>query len=271
MVTMMARTPQVSGERRMAALIREDMADEPPERLESIQEELEAVQSATFWELEDRGYNFEYMSPDRKGALHDFMNILAEDGGAGGEGQASANSSSAPPSRRERRRARRTKSTASLAVAAAGAGSENGSEHGGSNGRRPWREAANDCLTPGSTPSSLRPGRLRVGSASNTPSSAAARMITTPGGGALKVAVQSGKDTPSSLPGGVPGSVTSSRGSSRAGDMTPLIARIPEETLRASVEGSLEVVEGSADAAEAKAEEEEKEEESGREGQKVPP
>ena len=49
------------------------------------------------------------------------------------------------------------------------------------------------------------------------------------------------------------------------------VARIPEETLRASVEGSLEVAEGSADAAEAKAEEEEKEEESGREGHKVPP
>ena len=61
------------GETERAVMIRQDMADEPPERLESIKEELESVQSATFWELEDRGYNFEYLTLDRKSKLQNFM------------------------------------------------------------------------------------------------------------------------------------------------------------------------------------------------------
>jgi hypothetical protein len=50
------------GETGLAMTIRQDMADEPADRLESIKEELLSVQTATFWELEDRGYNFEYLT-----------------------------------------------------------------------------------------------------------------------------------------------------------------------------------------------------------------
>ena len=35
--------------------------EEPEERLLKIRDELESVRSVTFWELEDRGYNFEYI------------------------------------------------------------------------------------------------------------------------------------------------------------------------------------------------------------------
>lgn len=67
-----------NGETEMAARIRQDMADEPPERLESIKMELESVQSATFWELEDRGYNFEFLTPDRKAQLDNFLALPFE-------------------------------------------------------------------------------------------------------------------------------------------------------------------------------------------------
>ena len=50
----------------LAMLIREDFADEPEERLKSIRAELESVVSETFWELEDRGYNFEFIEDRRK-------------------------------------------------------------------------------------------------------------------------------------------------------------------------------------------------------------
>lgn len=63
------------GETEMAKVIRQDMSDEPTERLESIKMELESVQSATFWELEDRGYNFEFLAPERKAQLENFINL----------------------------------------------------------------------------------------------------------------------------------------------------------------------------------------------------
>jgi hypothetical protein len=66
------------GETQMAARIRQDMADEPAERLESIKMELESVQSATFWELEDRGYNFEFLAPERKAQLDNFLALPFE-------------------------------------------------------------------------------------------------------------------------------------------------------------------------------------------------
>ena len=40
--------------------------------------ELESVQSATFWELEDRGYNFEFLTPDRKAELDNFLALPFE-------------------------------------------------------------------------------------------------------------------------------------------------------------------------------------------------
>ena len=63
----------LKGETAKAMMIRQDMADEPPERLNSIREELESVESATFWELEDRGYNFEFLPLERRLKLDQFL------------------------------------------------------------------------------------------------------------------------------------------------------------------------------------------------------
>jgi hypothetical protein len=53
----------------LARLIHEDMIGERPERLRSIREELLSVTSEDFWEVIDRGRNFDYLTPERKEAL----------------------------------------------------------------------------------------------------------------------------------------------------------------------------------------------------------
>ena len=93
-----------------------------------------------------------------------------------------------------------------------------------------WKdhEAANDLMTPGSTPSSLLPSGQRkrrgtAGSAGHTPGSKGGTTVNQLTGGAT--------------PGSVPGSANSEEDSLVPSDTnTPLIARIPEETLRASIE-----------------------------------
>ena len=94
----------------------------------------------------------------------------------------------------------------------------------------PWKEAAtSDLMTPGSTPSSLLPNGQRkrrgtAGSAGHTPGA-------TPG--------TVNQLTVSSTPGSVPSSANSGSGEDSLvpdGADTPLIARIPEETLRASID-----------------------------------
>jgi len=57
----------------LARRIWEDMADERPERLRSIHEELAGVTSKDFWEIIDRGTNFDYLPPERKEALERFF------------------------------------------------------------------------------------------------------------------------------------------------------------------------------------------------------
>lgn len=47
----------------------EDMRQEQPARLASIRDELLAVTSPQFWEITDRGRNFDYIAPDRKEQL----------------------------------------------------------------------------------------------------------------------------------------------------------------------------------------------------------
>lgn len=212
----------VEDEMEMASLIRNDMADEPPERLNSIKDELTAVQSATFWELEDRGYNFEYLSPVRKAKLAPFMEIpLVEE-----VPEAESAGSGQPVSRRARRRITRGKSQGQLQVSPA----ENTGEFGGSVGPASWLEARGDLTTPGSTPSSLIPGSAR-----RTPTGATPRV--TPGR-----APHTG--TPMSALSKGPLSATSAGSAGSAGsarsrdDHVPLIARIPEESLRQSVDGN---------------------------------
>ncbi|MFT3921298.1 MAG: DUF2254 family protein [Myxococcales bacterium] len=58
------------------ALAREvflDMGDERPERLASIRDELLNVESREFWEVSDRGVNFDYLGDERKAQLLRFF------------------------------------------------------------------------------------------------------------------------------------------------------------------------------------------------------
>ena len=61
------------GEAAHARAIYEDMADESPERLRSIRDELLAITSKHFWEVVDRGTNFDYIDDARKEKLREFF------------------------------------------------------------------------------------------------------------------------------------------------------------------------------------------------------
>jgi len=67
------------GEQRMARLIAEDMKDEPGERLAVIREELQRVESKDFWEIIDRGRNFEYMPPEQRAQMATFFEWMSLD------------------------------------------------------------------------------------------------------------------------------------------------------------------------------------------------
>jgi hypothetical protein len=56
-----------------ARKIYEDMAHESPERLRSIRDELLSITSKDFWEVVDRGTNFDYLSDERKAKLRQFF------------------------------------------------------------------------------------------------------------------------------------------------------------------------------------------------------
>jgi hypothetical protein len=56
-----------------ARRIYEDMASESPERLRSIRDEMLAITSKDFWEVVDRGTNFDYLSDERKVKLREFF------------------------------------------------------------------------------------------------------------------------------------------------------------------------------------------------------
>ena len=49
------------------------MEDERPERLASIRDELLNVESREFWEVSDRGVNFDYLGDERKAQLLRFF------------------------------------------------------------------------------------------------------------------------------------------------------------------------------------------------------
>ncbi len=63
----------VCGDERLARDVFRDMRDERPERLASIRDELLAVESREFWEVSDRGENFDYLNPERKEMLLAFF------------------------------------------------------------------------------------------------------------------------------------------------------------------------------------------------------
>jgi hypothetical protein len=65
-----------AGEETKARRIHRDMAAEPRHRLAAIREELERVETKDFWEIIDRGRNFEFMPPRQKAAMTVFFSWL---------------------------------------------------------------------------------------------------------------------------------------------------------------------------------------------------
>ncbi len=63
----------LAGEEGHAREIYRDMQDERADRLRSIRSELLAIDSKDFWEIIDRGENFDYLVPERKEQLHVFF------------------------------------------------------------------------------------------------------------------------------------------------------------------------------------------------------
>lgn len=66
------------GEDARALRIASDMAGEEPARLAAIREQLLAVDSKEFWEIIDRGRNFEYMPPPHRAELPRFYQLIDE-------------------------------------------------------------------------------------------------------------------------------------------------------------------------------------------------
>jgi hypothetical protein len=60
-------------DRPRARKVYDDMAHEDVQRLRSIRDELLAVQSPEYWEIIDRGVNFDYLPEDRKQKLGEFF------------------------------------------------------------------------------------------------------------------------------------------------------------------------------------------------------
>jgi hypothetical protein len=68
------------GEEAKARVISRDMQSEPGDRLLAIRHALENVTSKDFWEIIDRGRNFEYMPPAQRAALATFFSWLGVGG-----------------------------------------------------------------------------------------------------------------------------------------------------------------------------------------------
>jgi hypothetical protein len=61
------------GEETKARRIADDMRQEDPDRLRAIRDQLDEVESKDFWEIIDRGRNFEYMPPGQKQRMAQFF------------------------------------------------------------------------------------------------------------------------------------------------------------------------------------------------------
>ena len=62
-----------AGHEEQARRIQTDMLSEPAARLRTIRMELERVETKDFWEITDRGRNFEYMPPAQRAAMQEFF------------------------------------------------------------------------------------------------------------------------------------------------------------------------------------------------------
>jgi hypothetical protein len=72
----------LTGQEEKARTICRDMEGEPRERLLAIRQQLESVTSKDFWEIIDRGRNFEFMPPDQRDCMRTFFSWLAIDASA---------------------------------------------------------------------------------------------------------------------------------------------------------------------------------------------
>jgi hypothetical protein len=61
------------GDEKQAIQVYEDMANEDLNRIASIRDELISVESPEFWEISDRGVNFDYLPPNRRAQLTVFF------------------------------------------------------------------------------------------------------------------------------------------------------------------------------------------------------
>lgn len=62
----------------LARAIFDDIRGELPSRLTSIREELASITSREFWEINDRGVNFDYIEPERRAELDRFFGWFGE-------------------------------------------------------------------------------------------------------------------------------------------------------------------------------------------------
>jgi hypothetical protein len=67
----------LTGQEEKARTICRDMQNEPRDRLLAIRQQLEGVTSKDFWEIIDRGRNFEYMPPDQRECMRTFFSWLS--------------------------------------------------------------------------------------------------------------------------------------------------------------------------------------------------
>ena len=67
----------LNGEEPKARLICKDMEEEPAERLQQIRAQLEGVTSKDFWEIIDRGRNFEFMPAEQRECMKTFFSWLS--------------------------------------------------------------------------------------------------------------------------------------------------------------------------------------------------
>jgi hypothetical protein len=68
----------VQGDEARARRVYEDMAAEDPTRIGSIRDELFAVHTPDYWEIIDRGLNFDYLPKDRKHTLEQFFGWFSD-------------------------------------------------------------------------------------------------------------------------------------------------------------------------------------------------
>jgi hypothetical protein len=68
----------LKGDEAAAREVYRDMEREKTSRLQSIRDELLTVQSSDFWEISDRGVNFDYLSPDRKAKMVEFFDWFGD-------------------------------------------------------------------------------------------------------------------------------------------------------------------------------------------------